>query len=108
MGPTMLTSVSSRAITMLPAWLIPWLCEPTRLGMYQRVPSIATRPWVDPRARFTLDDFQTTVVRRVLELTKRKQNAFCYVPETIPRDAPFLDARPSQVVLGPGAGNPER
>jgi hypothetical protein len=66
------------------------------------------RPWVDPGARFTLDDFQTTVVRRVLELSKRKQNAFCYVPETLPRNAPFLDARPSQVVLAPGTGNKER
>jgi WD40 repeat protein len=61
------------------------------------------RPWVDPNESFTLDDFQAAVVQRVLELTGRRQNAFCYVPETLPRLAPFLDARPSRVSLAPGS-----
>lgn len=41
------------------------------------------RPWVDPASAFTLDDFRDTVVRRVEELTRRRQHAAAYFPETV-------------------------
>lgn len=45
-----------------------------------------------PADVFTLDEFQRTVVRRVEELTTRKQQALCMFPETISPASRLFDA----------------
>jgi hypothetical protein len=42
-----------------------------------------SRPWVDAQSSMTLDDFKLTVIDRVRELTSLKQQAACYLPETL-------------------------
>jgi WD40 repeat protein len=41
------------------------------------------RAWADPASAFTLDDFRETVIRLVEDMTRRRQHAACYIPETI-------------------------
>jgi hypothetical protein len=51
-------------------------------------------PWADPASALTLDDFRASVIRRVEELTRRKQHAACYVPETMSSQTPLFGAEP--------------
>ena len=51
-----------------------------------------SRPWVDAKSGFTLDDFKTTVVDRVQELTRRKQQPALYLPETLSAQSPLFAA----------------
>ena len=44
-----------------------------------------------PSGVMTLFDAQRTVTDSVLTLTGRKQHAQCYIPESLPPQAPFLD-----------------
>ena len=42
-------------------------------------------------APLSLFDFQDAVARNVLALTDRRQHARCYIPDTIPSQAPIFD-----------------
>jgi WD40 repeat protein len=55
------------------------------------------RPWVDAQSALTLDDFKITVVLRVKELTNLKQQAACYLPETISAQTPLFDVAKPKV-----------
>jgi hypothetical protein len=50
------------------------------------------RPWLDPATAFTLDDFKEAVIRRVEDLTRRKQHAAGYFPETVSPSSRLFDA----------------
>jgi len=46
-----------------------------------------------PSDVMTLFDAQRTVIDTVLRLTGRKQHAQCYIPDSLPPQAPFFDPR---------------
>lgn len=52
-----------------------------------------SRQRAEPDAPFSLFDFQDGVKQTVLEVTRRRQNAACYVPDSISLKIPLLDPR---------------
>ena len=55
----------------------------------------SVRPPILKDGPYLLDDFRDVVVERVLELTRRQQQAECYVPEAIGGMFPLLNPQPT-------------